>query len=485
MCFRGLLSLINREEVDRITTTRPFTSTMAATSLVSPSSMSLFQNGTPPPYSESRRTSDNKTEPPPPIQTAPPSRQSLPSIHEALSSSGPKPNPYASPVSASLQASHQLPYSQQQAPSIPRTYSAEHTSYQPPLAPTRHRRPSPPQPVQPHPHPFTRTDSIPTTFPESRHGSLTTLQTAPGPPPNPYAAPRYELSRYEQDTRGPERTNGYTHHPPPPQHPSHQYGPPPSHIPSTGPPGAAYNQPRYQERDGREPVENWKLREGYKAEPPEFSHGLKRHLDVWDFENNLAQINTSSRVLMEWSHHYNAIAQEQQRGLNVIPDRMPTLDNCKEMVEHGDMIMFSIARMKEMIAQQEIHMMDQRMREQGGKGVEYDDDMTMYGDNMDKHGFGGSEGKKQRRGVRMKHSLHGIQDSDIKQRAAPPGRCHSCNRAETPEWRRGPDGARTLCNACGLHYAKLTRKQTMKQSQGSNGSSLRPKSMNDPLPRPI
>ena len=44
-------------------------------------------------------------------------------------------------------------------------------------------------------------------------------------------------------------------------------------------------------------------------------------------------------------------------------------------------------------------------------------------------------------------------------RAAPPGRCHSCNRAETPEWRRGPDGARTLCNACGLHYAKLTRKQ--------------------------
>lgn len=35
-------------------------------------------------------------------------------------------------------------------------------------------------------------------------------------------------------------------------------------------------------------------------------------------------------------------------------------------------------------------------------------------------------------------------------RAAPPGRCHSCNIEQTPEWRRGPDGARTLCNACGL-----------------------------------
>ncbi|KAI9321606.1 GATA zinc finger-domain-containing protein [Dichotomocladium elegans] len=39
------------------------------------------------------------------------------------------------------------------------------------------------------------------------------------------------------------------------------------------------------------------------------------------------------------------------------------------------------------------------------------------------------------------------------------GRCHSCNISETPEWRRGPDGARTLCNACGLHYAKLIRKK--------------------------
>lgn len=37
-------------------------------------------------------------------------------------------------------------------------------------------------------------------------------------------------------------------------------------------------------------------------------------------------------------------------------------------------------------------------------------------------------------------------------------KCHSCSTTETPEWRRGPDGARTLCNACGLHYSKLLRK---------------------------
>ncbi|CAE6469751.1 unnamed protein product [Rhizoctonia solani] len=44
-------------------------------------------------------------------------------------------------------------------------------------------------------------------------------------------------------------------------------------------------------------------------------------------------------------------------------------------------------------------------------------------------------------------------------RATPPGQCHSCEISETPEWRRGPDGQRTLCNACGLHYAKLVRKR--------------------------
>ncbi|CAG8018354.1 unnamed protein product [Penicillium nalgiovense] len=37
-------------------------------------------------------------------------------------------------------------------------------------------------------------------------------------------------------------------------------------------------------------------------------------------------------------------------------------------------------------------------------------------------------------------------------------RCHSCNRSETPEWCRGPDGSRTLCNACGLHYAEMSRR---------------------------
>lgn len=70
----------------------------------------------------------------------------------------------------------------------------------------------------------------------------------------------------------------------------------------------------------------------------------------------------------------------------------------------------------------------------------------------------------------------GVDTKKRRGRAAPPGRCHSCNRAETPEWRRGPDGARTLCNACGLHYAKLTRKNNGANKNTNVGNSnLQPK----------
>jgi hypothetical protein len=35
--------------------------------------------------------------------------------------------------------------------------------------------------------------------------------------------------------------------------------------------------------------------------------------------------------------------------------------------------------------------------------------------------------------------------------------CYMCGVTETPEWRRGPSGEHTLCNACGLQYAKSIR----------------------------
>jgi hypothetical protein len=56
------------------------------------------------------------------------------------------------------------------------------------------------------------------------------------------------------------------------------------------------------------------------------------------------------------------------------------------------------------------------------------------------------------------------------QRAVHSGRCHSCNRSETAEWRPGPDGEGTLCNDCGLDYAMVTRKNVANQQAADSNS---------------
>ena len=35
--------------------------------------------------------------------------------------------------------------------------------------------------------------------------------------------------------------------------------------------------------------------------------------------------------------------------------------------------------------------------------------------------------------------------------------CKSCGTTSTPEWRKGPDGRNSLCNACGLRWSKAVR----------------------------
>lgn len=49
--------------------------------------------------------------------------------------------------------------------------------------------------------------------------------------------------------------------------------------------------------------------------------------------------------------------------------------------------------------------------------------------------------------------------------------CHHCGANETPEWRRGPDGARTLCNACGLYHSKMKRRNKLEQEKLKSNSS--------------
>ncbi|KAI0794122.1 hypothetical protein C8Q74DRAFT_1315021 [Fomes fomentarius] len=52
--------------------------------------------------------------------------------------------------------------------------------------------------------------------------------------------------------------------------------------------------------------------------------------------------------------------------------------------------------------------------------------------------------------------------------------CLGCSATSTPEWRRGPMGPRTLCNACGLVYAKLIKKRNRNEPGRSRGGAIQP-----------
>ncbi|KAJ3116519.1 hypothetical protein HDU96_009505 [Phlyctochytrium bullatum] len=59
-------------------------------------------------------------------------------------------------------------------------------------------------------------------------------------------------------------------------------------------------------------------------------------------------------------------------------------------------------------------------------------------------------------------------------RMTAPTRCYSCGATKTPEWRRGPNGPRTLCNACGLTYAKSQRRRSEALLRQDSSSSSQP-----------
>ncbi|KAH7303615.1 hypothetical protein B0I35DRAFT_498103, partial [Stachybotrys elegans] len=219
--------------------------------------------------------------------------------------------------------------------------------------------------------------------------------------------------------------NGYAHsHPPPPVAP---YGP------------------------GQFPPGQMPLPAGYPISPKHAHHHMQVHYDTrgphvhpddaeYAHSRYDAPIGSAARTIFTIAEAYGRIAQEQQGGSHHGPDRLPTEREMAKMLLNADLLKRSLERMREPVV---VTMQNDRAREGiKPKGpYEEDPDVTMYTEGG-KPAYPMAAEVKKRRGV-----------------TAPPGRCHSCNRVDTPEWRRGPDGARTLCNACGLHYAKLERKR--------------------------
>ncbi|XBI59554.1 hypothetical protein VPH35_040591 [Triticum aestivum] len=51
--------------------------------------------------------------------------------------------------------------------------------------------------------------------------------------------------------------------------------------------------------------------------------------------------------------------------------------------------------------------------------------------------------------------------------------CRQCHTTDTPQWRTGPDGPGTLCNACGIRY-RMSREKASAQLASTAGEVPRP-----------
>ncbi|GAB0134433.1 hypothetical protein EsDP_00002806 [Epichloe bromicola] len=373
--------------------------------------------------SEHRRSSDDKEQP---------GRQSLPSISEVIC--GTRPSQYP-PSQSSMQPALSLP---SPFPPASRQFAE----------PEKHS----PQPLQTASSFPSRQENMPA-FAESprlpfnaRHSLPPVIDRRSTPPTKSELPPHHRLTE-PPSTSEPNTTNGaYGHAPAPPPPTSHPY--PPGHLPPGQVPLPTY--PISPRHPGPPPPGHYDQRgapmrhdEADYANRARFEHGPTRHFETWNYQDSLSRIGSSSRTIFNFAEAYGRIAQEQHGSLP-IPERLPIEREVNDMLANVDLIKRSLEQVKDAV---QASIQSGRARE--GTKVEgpYEEDhqdVPMYDD-----------------GMKAQYTMT--------ERAAPPGRCHSCNRIDTPEWRRGPDGARTLCNACGLHYAKLERKRQLE------ARSLRPK----------
>ncbi|KAF7507385.1 hypothetical protein GJ744_010702 [Endocarpon pusillum] len=391
----------------------------SCSSSATPSNMGTFEYMSPP--SSRRTTVDDKASGP---------RQSLPSIQEALGGDGTK------PFSATIV--HPL-----SAPS--RGSAADQTSENDPYNP---------HPVQ-HQTPHAEQDRIKPRFPSinTTEALAASSHTYQSKSPKAISAHPVPTNSYNQSPHiknyNPSADTSPTHYPSyrsPYAYSAGSSNPPPSTYPSA--PDYSRFNPAFKFDDRKQSIPR-----SHPSQP--YSDSIKRHLDIFDFEMALNEVSEGSSRALEFSRIWNQRAHQRQRSVQ-LPESLPSVSELDDLLRQSGRVVEAFSRIKEAVITQQHALAEEQAR--ALKRERYDDESTGFsGEYKENGGFAAGDSKK-RRG-----------------KAAPPGRCHSCNRAETPEWRRGPDGARTLCNACGLHYAKLTRKMAVNKNAGLSGSNLRPK----------
>ncbi|KAG7289882.1 hypothetical protein NEMBOFW57_006259 [Staphylotrichum longicolle] len=179
----------------------------------------------------------------------------------------------------------------------------------------------------------------------------------------------------------------------------------------------------------------------------------------------VTQIMSSCSTGYNFAGAYMAAAREQH-GQQPIPSKMPTKNEVTVLLNSLIFTLKKLEDVRDTVQQNRIQ--NERARESGGRNPD-DEDMSMHGDGI-KPTYAAMHEVKKRRGPRLKTpETLPLRLARGSSRVVP----HRRNRVDTPGWRRGPNGARTLCNACGLYYAKLERKRQLDQR------SIRPKPADD------
>ncbi|KAI0406459.1 hypothetical protein F4802DRAFT_596153 [Xylaria palmicola] len=343
--------------------------------------------------------------------------------------------------------------SRQSLPSISEVFSAGKPTHYAPTTPTTLAGPQslPPPFVSVGPPPQQRPEPGPEPRPLPAHeDKYYRYPPRHDPGPSQGAAPQssYSYPDHGDMSKAPDPTPSTNHlnaQPPPPM----PY--PPGQLPlSAAPAPTRHHAPRPSFDSHRPPPP--RTDEEYGMHRARYDSTLNRHFEAWSYTDCLNKIAWNAHTLRNFAEAYMKVASEQH-GSQHIPERLPSEKEVGDMIDVTIWLKSQLENVRD-IVQRSLEEKARDNSRNSGPSYDGDDDISMYGDNV-KPSYSLGEVKK-RRG-----------------RAAPPGRCHSCNRIDTPEWRRGPDGARTLCNACGLHYAKLERKRQMEQR------SIRPKAVEE------
>ncbi|KAF8623659.1 hypothetical protein AX17_007358 [Amanita inopinata Kibby_2008] len=414
----------------------------------------------------------------------------------------PPPNPYH-PIAPPTHPAHQPPPHEQMHP-VPMSAHPGYPPYQSQYIPAR---PPPPQALHPH---HAQHPQHPHTNPYPSPGPLPSA-----PPPPQWAPSHHQLpppqAQHSQTQPPPPQPAPHVHHhqpiPPPPMHPQqhqpqphHQQPPPPPsahhiapHALSQHPPQVAHlppvpapqhHQPQQSQqtfpRSAAIVPTNVNTRDAYPTDDPDrlpvrdglMDEVVKHCTTLYSFANRFAQLQTAVP-------HAQPSAADLSEMSRLAIQVVQMLEDWKSSnVPETDRVKLDASTTPTFVPTDDSRPPKRPWEDMSGDGVQDGSEggaFSEYNAAPDKAAQSTAEQDMELIRTKRATSTAGANGTSgqpkskyrKRSRATPPGKCHSCNIRETPEWRRGPDGARTLCNACGLHYAKLMRKK----DKSGNGSS--------------